>query len=119
MKKLFFYFIISVFISVSVNAKYITPLNGPGVEITRYFAHKNGGVSLYISGPVLNSDGCTSAFRVYIPNDLPGKDILISSALMAFSSGKKIGIHGSGCSTTNFWGGAVDVPIVDNLWVFP
>jgi len=99
-------------------AKYITPLNGPGVEITRYFTHSNGAVSLYISGATINLDECTSTFRVYIPHDLAGQDILASTALAAFHSGKKVGFHGSGCSTTTFWGGTVDVPIVDNLWVF-
>lgn len=110
--------IILAIFSVGTNAKYVTSLGGPGVEITRFFTHQNGAVSLYISGPVLNSDECTSTFRVYIPHDLPGKDTMVSAAMMAFVSGKKIGLHGSGCSTTRFWGGTVDVPIINNLWVF-
>ncbi len=93
-------------------------MGGPGVEITKILAHESGAVSLYISGPVQNLDQCTSTFRVYIPSDIPGKGAMLSTALMAFASGRKIGIHGSGCSTTVFWGGTVDVPIVNNLWVF-
>ena len=100
------------------SAKYITSLSGSGVEITKYFTHENGAVSLYISGAVQNLDGCTSTFRVYIPHNIAGKDILVSTALTAFISGKKVGFHGSGCSTTSFWGGTVDVPIVNNLWVY-
>ena len=105
-------------ISVSVNAKYVTPLDGPGVDVSRVFIHENGAVSIYISGDVVNLDECTSTFRVYIPETVEGKDAMLSVALMAYASGKKIGVHGSGCSTTPFWGGTVDVPIVNNLWVF-
>tara|TARA_B110001452_G_scaffold249067_1_gene236307 strand:+ start:544 stop:783 length:240 start_codon:yes stop_codon:yes gene_type:complete len=76
-------------VSITAHAKYITSLSGPGVEITRFFTHGNGAVSLYIPGTVANLDGCTSTFRVYIPQDLPGKDTLVSAALMAFASGKK------------------------------
>jgi len=109
---------LTVFMVFPSFAKYITPLGGPGVEITRYFTHKNGGISLYISGAVQNLDKCTATYRVYIPHDLAGKEIIASAALTAFVSGKKVGLHGSSCSTTPFWGGTEDVPIVDNLWVF-
>jgi hypothetical protein len=110
-------FLILFIVSTFSSAKYITSLSGSGVEITKYFTHENGAVSLYISGAVQNLDGCTSTFRVYIPHNIAGKDILVSTALTAFVSGKKVGFHGSGCSTTSFWGGTVDVPIVNNLWV--
>lgn len=80
-----------------------------------YFA---GLISKQLSKPVKNLDQCSSTFRVFIPQDLPGKDVLVSAAMMAFSSGKKVGFHGSGCSTTVFWGGIVDVPIINNLWIF-
>ncbi len=99
------------------HAKYITSLSGPGVDVTRVFIHHNGAVSIYISGELQNLDQCTGTFRVYIPTEVPGKDAMLSVALMAHAAGKKIGMHGSGCSTTQFWGGTVDVPIVDNLWV--
>ncbi|MCW8880417.1 MAG: hypothetical protein OQJ89_09545 [Kangiellaceae bacterium] len=118
MKKLILGIILAVTVSAPAYAKYITPLNGPGVEITRVFIHQNGGISLYISGEVQNLDECTSASRVYIPETVTGKDAMLSVALTAKSSGKKIGIHGSGCSTTPFWGGTIDVPIVNNLWMF-
>lgn len=107
-----------IIISPSVSAKYITPLNGPGVEITRVFVHDTGAISLYISGTVDNLDNCTSTFRVFIPHDLAGKDEMLTVALTAHTTGKKIGLHGSGCSTTNFWGGTVDVPIINSLWMF-
>ena len=88
------------------------------MDVTRVFIHESGAVSIYISGDVVNLDKCTSTFRVYIPETLESKDSMLSVALMAYASGKKIGIHGSGCRTTPFWGGTVDVPIVNNLWVF-
>ena len=115
-KKILILFVLAV-ASINVCAKYITNLGTQGVEITRYFVHSSGAVSLYISGTVDNLDQCTSTFRVYIPHDLPGKDIMVSAALAAFASGKKVGFHGSGCSITAFWGGTVDVPIVNNMWI--
>ena len=90
----------------------------PGVEITKYFTHEAGGITLYISGDVINSDNCPATYRVYIPHDLVGRDSLASAALTAFISGKKIGLHASGCQTTYFWGGSEQVPIINNLWVF-
>ncbi|OLF75145.1 hypothetical protein AWH60_11000 [Pseudoalteromonas haloplanktis] len=80
-----------------------------------YFA---GLISKQLSQPVKNLDQCSPTFRVFIPHDLPGKDVLVSAAMMTFSSGKKVGFHGSGFSTTVFWGGTVDVPIINNLWIF-
>ena len=110
-------FLICQLTCLSVSAAYITKLSTHGVEITKFFTHESGAVSLYISGNVDNLDNCTSTFRVYIPHDLPGKDAMVSLALTAFVSGKKVGFHGSGGSTTHFWGGTVDVPIVNNMWI--
>ncbi len=118
MKQLILGIILIMIVSTTAYAKYITPLNGPGVEVTRVFIHTQGGISLYISGEVINLDGCTKTYRVYIPETVIGKDAMLSVALTAKTSGKKIGIHGSGCGTTPFWGGTVDVPIVNNLWMF-
>ncbi|MFL0800359.1 MAG: hypothetical protein K6L80_07930 [Agarilytica sp.] len=118
MNKIFFGILLSMAISFPAQAKYITHLSGPGVDVTRVFVHQSGAVSIYISGEVANLDECTSTFRVYIPETVAGKDAMLSVALMAHASGRKIGMHGSGCSTTQFWGGTVDVPIVNNLWVF-
>ena len=99
-------------------AKYVTPLGGPGVEVTMYFTHKTGAITLYISGAVQNLDHCPATYRVHIPHDIAGRDMMASAALTAFASGKKIGLHASGCKTTHFWGGTQQVPIIDNLWVF-
>lgn len=117
MNRIIFGLLTFVVISTPASAKYITGLNGPGVEVTRVFIHQSGAISLYISGEVDNLDNCTSTYRVYIPQDVPGKDQMLTVALTAHSTGKKIGLHGSGCSTTAFWGGTVDVPIVNNLWI--
>ncbi len=118
MRKIIYGILLTLVVSLPAQAKYITSLSGPGVDITRVFIHQSGAVSIYISGDVENLDECTSTFRVYIPETVAGKDAMLSVALMAHASGKKIGMHGSGCSTTQFWGGTVDVPIVNNLWVF-
>ena len=111
------FWVVSMTLSISAQSEYITPLDGPGVEIIKVFIHKSGAVSLYISGAVVNLDRCTATSRIYIPHDLAGKDAMLSTALMAFASDNKIEAHGSGCSATVFRGGRTDVPIVDNLWV--
>lgn len=113
-----FVVVILVAISQSAFAQYFTPLNGPGVEISKVFSHTGGAISLIIEGAVENRDGCTGVSRVYIPADLVGHQVMVSTALMAFASGKKIGLYASACKTTEFWGGEVDVAIVNNLWVF-
>lgn len=98
-------------------AKYITALYGGGVSIERVFVHESGAVSIYINGGIVNLDQCTSTFRVYIPATAKAKDEMLSLALFAYASGKRVGFHGSGCSTTPFWGGTQDVPVVNNMWV--
>lgn len=119
LRTLSFFLIISLF-STSSLAKYVTPLGGPGVEITKYFTHESGGVTLYISGNKINLDNCAATYRVYIPHDLDptGRNSLASAALTAFVSGKNIGLHASKCQTTPFWGGTEEVPIINNLWIF-
>ena len=101
----------------SAEAKYITALNGQGVLIERVFVHESGAISIYIAGELKNLDNCTATFRVYIPPTATAKDEMLSLALFAYASGKRVGFHGSGCSTTSFWGGTQDVPIVNNMWV--
>jgi len=118
MKKILIGFFIALTMSSSAQAKYVTSLAGPGVEITRVFIHQSGAISLYISGETLNLDNCSSTFRVYIPQDLPSKDAMLSVALAAKATGQKVGFHSSRCGTTAFWGGTVDVPIIDNMWTF-
>ena len=98
-KFLFLLFLLSLLITVSsAEAKYITALNGPGVLIERVFVHESGAISIYIAGDLKNLDNCTAT-------------------LFAYASGKRVGFHGSGCSTTSFWGGTQDVPVVNNMWV--
>jgi len=109
--------LILLMVSSVVHSKYVTLLNGPGVEITRVFSHTSGAVTLYISGTVVNLDQCNTTYRVYIPHDIAGHDTMVSTALMAYASGKKVGMHASGCNTTAFWGASGgQVPIIDNLW---
>lgn len=106
-------------ISFKGNAAYFTPLDGPGVTIVKMHFHDQGGVTLHISGEVLNSDDCPVTSRVHIPKELPGLNNMLSASLMAYTTGKRIGIHLSGCESIPFWGaGGGLTPIVQNLWVF-
>jgi len=107
-------------VPVSSQAKYFTPLGGPSVKITRFFTHSGGGVTLYISGSVQNLDGCPVTDRVHLKGDLKGHQNMVSAALMAYASGKEIGLHAQGCELIPFWGtsGGGAVPIINNLWVF-
>jgi len=106
-----------VFANIAL-AKYFTSLSPPGVKITQYFTHSGGGVTLYISGSVQNLDGCMVTNRVHLKGNLAGHQSMVSAALAAFSSGKYIGLHASGCETIPFWGGTQTVAIINNLWVF-
>ena len=106
-------------ISFNVSADYFTPLGGPGVTIVKMHFHDQGGVTLHISGAVQNLDDCSVTSRVHIPKDLSGLNNMLSASLMAYTTGKKIGLHVSGCESIPFWGsGGGLTPIVKNLWVF-
>lgn len=117
MKKSFFVYLLILLVPVA-HARYISPLSGPGVEVKRVFVHEDGAITLYIAGNIVNLDSCSATYRVYIPGSLPGKEAMTSVALVAMLSKKTIGLHGSGCSTTPFWGGTETVPVVNNLWIF-
>lgn len=106
-----------LFFIQEVEAKYFTSYNS-GVTINRIHAHNGGGVTLHVTGSVINLDSCAVTDRVHIKANLPGSDNLIAHAMMAFAAGKKVGLHASGCEVTPFWGGNLMTPIIDNLWVF-
>jgi len=116
----FLFVLVLILAPVYSQAKYFTPLDGPGVTITRFFTHSGGGVTLYISGSVQNLDGCPVTNRVHLKGNLEGHKNMVSAALMAYASGKKIGLHAQGCELIPFWGtsGGGAVPIINNLWVF-
>ena len=98
---------------------YLTGIAGGGVTIDRYFVHNGGGVSLILNEDLpFNPDGCGKANHVFIKGDKPGHELMVSAALAAFASGKKIGLHGYGCEIIPFWGGSVTRPTVSELWVF-
>jgi hypothetical protein len=109
--------IILVLFVQSVEAKYFTDYSA-GVTINRIHAHSSGGVTLHITGEVRNLDNCPITERVHIKADLVGSKNLIAHAMMAFASGKKVGLHASGCEIIPFWGGIHLTPIINNLWVF-
>ena len=100
---------------------YLTNLydkNG-GVTIKQYFVHHNGGVSLILNENLPhNPDNCNVTNHVFIKGDKPGHKLMVSAALAAFSSGKKIGLHSFGCEILPFWGGSQTRPTVSELWVF-
>jgi len=73
----------------------------------RVFVHESGAVSIYISGDIVNLDQCTSTFRVYISPTATAKDEMLSLALFAYASGKRVGFIekvGSGLSSCLFVG---------------
>ncbi|ACA85761.1 hypothetical protein [Shewanella woodyi] len=106
-----------VFLVQNAEAKYFTDYSS-GVTINRIHAHSGGGVTLHITGEVTNLDNCLVTERVHIRADLVGSKNLIAHAMMAFASGKKVGLHASGCEIIPFWGGTHLTPIINNLWVY-
>ncbi len=89
------------------------PNKGQTYDLSNGLEHS---VDVHWQTHIRSSDGLPSS--AYIPPDVIGKDAMLSVASTAKPTGKKIGIHGSGCGTTPFWGGTVDVPLVNNLWMF-
>lgn len=100
------------------NAKYFTNYHSIGVEITRIHNHSNGAVTLIISGDVDNLDQCAVTTRVHLKGDLDGHKQMAASAMLAFASGKKVGLHASGCEIIPFWGASGGLtPVINNLWL--
>ena len=121
MKKVFgsSLFLILVFVSANVSSyEYLTGFGGPGVIIDKYFVHNNGGLSLILNSNIPRSSNCDVKNHVYIKPGTGGFDLMASSALAAFASGKEVGLHGDGCETIPFWGGTSTRPVVTDLWVF-
>jgi len=121
MKKILTLILLSMLFSSNYSYAYgyLTKLIGPGVSINKYFVHNGGGVSLILNENFpLNPDDCGDTKHVFIKGDRAGHKAMISAALAAFASGKKIGLHSYGCEIIPFWGGTVTRPIVSELWVF-
>lgn len=106
-----------IFSEAANAAGYLTPLSGNGVTINRYFTHSGGGVTLIISGTINNPDNCQVTDRVHLKGNLNGHNNMVSAALAAFASGKQVGLWSRGCESIPFWGGGIQTPIVENLWV--
>ncbi|TQV86923.1 hypothetical protein [Aliikangiella coralliicola] len=118
MKKILLVALVGIcFLGQNANAKYFTDYNA-GVTITRIHVHSGGGITLHISGAVKNLDGCAVTDKVHLKGNLAGHQNMLSHAMMAFTTGKKVGLHASGCEVIPFWGGGLMTPIIDNLWVF-
>lgn len=98
-------------------AGYLTSLNNPEATITSVFTHAEGHVTLIVSGITLNPDECGDLGLVHIQADLPGHKNLVSAALTAFASGKKVGLYSTGCEIIPFWGGTSTRPVIHNLWI--
>ncbi|MCL1126201.1 hypothetical protein [Shewanella surugensis] len=98
-------------------AGYLTSLGNPEATITSVFTHAEGHVTLIVSGVTLNPDECGDLGRVHIQADLPGHKNLVSAALTAFASGKKVGFYTTGCEVIPFWGGTSTRPVINSLWI--
>lgn len=110
--------ILMLYPHLTSNAKYVTALNSEDVEITRINNHVNGGLTLYISVSMVNLDNCTVTSRVHLKGNLKGHDNMVSAVLMAFATGKRIGLHASGCEIIPFLGTSGDLtPVISDLWV--
>ncbi len=118
-------FLISTFLLVLISwntdvtaSGYLTSLQTSDVKTTKIFTHEDGGVTLFLSGSLINPDNCDTTERVHFKADLPGRHNLTSAAMAAFLTGKRIGLWSSGCEEIPFWGQGIQTPIITNLWVF-
>jgi len=115
--KIFSKFIATILIvpSLSFASGYLTPY-GQGVTIQKYTMHGDGGMTLWVSG-ISNPDNCTDTNLVHIKSTMPGYNGMVSAAMAAYASGKKIGLWSNGCEVIPFWGGSATKPIIHTLWV--
>lgn len=99
-------------------AGYLTPL-GSGVTIQKILAHENGGFTIWVdSASVSNPDGCGDTSKLHVRASTPGHDTMLSVALAAYISGRKVGMWSrTGCDIIPFWGGLHTRPIVSDLWI--
>ena len=111
------YFILSLLLvsSFVFGSGYLIP-NGAGVKINKITMHGNGGATLWVSG-LSNPDNCGDVKLAHLKGDLPGHSNMVSTALTAYASGKKIGLWSTGCEIIPFWGGTVTRPIIHTLWI--
>jgi hypothetical protein len=96
-------------------AGYLTPY-GTGVVIQKMTMHGNNGVTLWVAG-ITNPDSCGDSGLVHLKGDLPGHNLMVSAAMAAYHSGKKVGLWSTGCEIIPFWGGTVTRPIIHTLWI--
>ena len=82
----------------------MTDLGAPEATITQVFTHGSGAVSLFISGAPDNPDSCNDPGIVHLKGNLAGHNQVVSTILMAFAAGKKIGLYSGGCEVIPFWG---------------
>jgi len=115
-KRLLVSFIILLATNVH-SAGYLTNLNSPKISITKIFSHSNGAITLFVTGVDLNPDECGLVSHLHIKADNLGFKNMLSLALSAQATGKKIGVYSSGCEVIPFWGGTVKRPIVRELWI--
>ena len=103
------FFVMLLFPVAGYSSGYLTPL-GTGVEIHKIHAHPTGAITLWVNGAgIANPDNCGSTNLVHI-EATGGYETLVSMALTAYVSGKKIGLWSTQCSTIPFLGGADNLP---------
>ena len=97
---------------------YLSP-SGSGVSIQKIHAHENGGFTMWVHpAHVSNPDGCGGTSLLHVPASTPGYDTLLSVALAAYVSGRKLGLYSRyGCAVIPFWGGTTTRPLVSDLWI--
>jgi hypothetical protein len=113
--KKYFMLVFCLLCQPTLAAGYLTP-NGTGVTINKMTMHANGGVTLWVSG-VTNADNCGDSTLVHLKGDLPGHNHMVSAAMAAYLSGKKVGLWSTGCDIIPFWGGTTTRPIIHTLWI--
>lgn len=97
---------------------YLVPL-GSGVTIQKIHAHENGGFTMWVNpASVSNPDNCGDTTLLHVPASTPGHDTMLSVALAAYMSGRKVGMWSRyGCAIIPFWGGSTTRPQVSDLWI--
>lgn len=95
-----------------MSSGYLTKLD-TGVAVDKYLIHGNGGMILWVSG-IDNLDSCGDTRLVHLKGDLEGHQAMVAVVMVAYASGKKVGLWSEGCSRIPFRG---DLLLVRSLYI--
>ena len=88
-----------------------------GTLVQSIHSYDNQIVIKFVEHAPHNPDGCDVTYMAYINDTSKNYSQVLTIALAAQASGKKLGVWSRKCSVIPFWGGTNTVPHIDALWI--